>query len=108
MENANDRDAEGVASLPAAPRREAPAGAGPTEPSDAASDARRPMFPTRSPLDGSALTEVTATPASALDGVMTRAREAQRSWAEVAPRDRAVTLRALKRRILARAEEIAS
>lgn len=64
-------------------------------------------FPETSPLDGSALPPVVATNPSDVPTLAKKAREAQRVWAEKSPRDRAIALEPVAKRILQRAEEIA-
>lgn len=63
-------------------------------------------FSTRSPLGG-ALAGIAATPLSALPGIVTRARAAQRSWSALSVEERIRKLRPLKSRILDAAERIA-
>lgn len=64
-------------------------------------------FATRSPLDGALLAAVEASDVASIPDLVTRARAAQRAWADVAVRDRALALGQVKQRILERAEEIA-
>jgi acyl-CoA reductase-like NAD-dependent aldehyde dehydrogenase len=64
-------------------------------------------FANLSPLDGTALAEVIATPPSELPAIVARARAAQAAWAEKPVRDRAKVLLSVKDRILDRAEAIA-
>ncbi len=64
-------------------------------------------FSTRSPLDDAPHSTVTATEPAAIQGLVDRARTAQRAWAEVSVRDRALAIGQVKQRLLARAEEIA-
>ncbi|MFO0756196.1 MAG: aldehyde dehydrogenase family protein [Byssovorax sp.] len=65
------------------------------------------VFPTKSPLDGSSLPEVTASTVDDVVDAVKRARAAQRAWAETPVRDRAAAIAEVKPRLLARAEEIA-
>jgi len=65
------------------------------------------VFATTSPLDGSELEPVTATPVEQIAELVTRAAEAQRQWAETPLVDRVDALAGIKGRILGRAEEIA-
>jgi len=74
-------------------------------PPPAASDSS--PFSTRSPLDGSPLSAVEATDPATLPGLVARARAAQRAWADVPVRDRALAIGQVKQRLLARAQEIA-
>jgi acyl-CoA reductase-like NAD-dependent aldehyde dehydrogenase len=64
-------------------------------------------FSTRSPLDDALLPTVEATDPAAIQGLVDRARAAQRAWAEVSVRDRALAIGQVKQHLLARAEEIA-
>jgi acyl-CoA reductase-like NAD-dependent aldehyde dehydrogenase len=64
-------------------------------------------FSTKSPLDGSRLTDVAPSTPDAVRGAVERARTAQRAWAQTSARERAIAVSGLKKRILARAEEIA-
>jgi acyl-CoA reductase-like NAD-dependent aldehyde dehydrogenase len=64
-------------------------------------------FANFSPIDGSALAEVTGTPPSELPAIVARARAAQAAWAEKPVRERAKVLLSVKDRILDRAEAIA-
>jgi acyl-CoA reductase-like NAD-dependent aldehyde dehydrogenase len=59
-----------------------------------------------SPADGRALEPVLSTPLDAIDGVVDRAREAQRAWSERRLSERIRAIVKVKQRILARAEEI--
>ncbi len=65
------------------------------------------VFPTQSPLDGSSLSDVTATSAHDIPALARKARDAQRAWAERSARDRAEAIAGVKARLLSRAEEIA-
>ena len=65
------------------------------------------LFSTRSPVDGSALSPVDATPLSAIPDLVARARSAQKTWGELPVRDRIDAVARVKKRILARAQEIA-
>src|SRR5262245_9653102 len=64
-------------------------------------------FPETSPLDGSPLDPIAATPLDDIASIVSRARAAQREWARTPVRERAAMLTPLKNRILERAEEIA-
>jgi acyl-CoA reductase-like NAD-dependent aldehyde dehydrogenase len=64
-------------------------------------------FPLRSPVDGAEMPAVAATSPEHVAGVVERARAAQKAWAELAVRDRAAVVAKVKKRLLARAEEIA-
>src|SRR4051794_17092112 len=64
-------------------------------------------FPAKSPLDGAPLPAVAATSLSDLAAAVKRARAAQRAWAELPVRDRALRIARVKKKLLARAEEIA-
>jgi acyl-CoA reductase-like NAD-dependent aldehyde dehydrogenase len=64
-------------------------------------------FSTRSPLDDAPLSTVAATDPAAIQDLVDRARAAQRAWAEVSVRDRALAIGQVKQHLLARAEEIA-
>jgi len=64
-------------------------------------------FPTLSPADGAPLAEITATDAALLPEMVARARTAQAEWAKTPVASRAAALAKLKRKVLARAEEIA-
>jgi acyl-CoA reductase-like NAD-dependent aldehyde dehydrogenase len=64
-------------------------------------------FPTQSPLDGSPLPPLQGTDPASIGAVVARAREAQRAWAKIPARDRAVRMMAVKKKLLSRAEEIA-
>ncbi len=66
------------------------------------------MFANHSPVDGSALDPVDATAVDDLAALMSSARAAQRAWADTPLAERVDALLPLKKRILARAEEIAS
>lgn len=61
----------------------------------------------KSPIDGTALSPVTSTAPSDVGALVARARKAQIAWAAVPPHERALRVAKLKRRLLARAEEIA-
>jgi acyl-CoA reductase-like NAD-dependent aldehyde dehydrogenase len=82
-------------------------------PAESASSAPPPATPvispfaTRSPLDDTALSLVEATSPAEIQGLVDRARTAQRAWAETSVRDRAIAIGQVKKRILSRAEEIA-
>src|SRR5262245_12770551 len=78
------------------PARNAPA------PGEAASP-----FPTKSPLDGTPLSLIEATAPANVAAAVQRARDAQRAWAELPIRDRAVCIARVKKKLLARADEIA-
>lgn len=65
-------------------------------------------FPTRSPVDGAELPPVERTDPAELFAIVRRAREAQKAWGELSPRDRADAIAKVKRRLLSRAEEIAT
>jgi acyl-CoA reductase-like NAD-dependent aldehyde dehydrogenase len=65
------------------------------------------VFPTTSPLDGSDMSSVQATPRSDIPSLARKARDAQRAWAETSPRERAAIIADVKGRLLSRAEEIA-
>jgi acyl-CoA reductase-like NAD-dependent aldehyde dehydrogenase len=69
---------------------------------------RESPFPTRSPIDGSPLDDVEATPPEEVARIVARARQAQAAWAETKVGDRAAKLAKVKKRILSRAEEIAA
>ncbi|MRG91676.1 aldehyde dehydrogenase family protein [Polyangium spumosum] len=64
-------------------------------------------FPAQSPLDGSALSPVTATPPSEIPELARKARAAQEAWSKKTARERASVIAPVKQRLLARAEEIA-
>jgi acyl-CoA reductase-like NAD-dependent aldehyde dehydrogenase len=64
-------------------------------------------FSTQSPLDDAPLSPVEATAPAAIQGLVDSARAAQRAWAEVSVRDRAIAIGQVKQRLLERAEEIA-
>lgn len=64
-------------------------------------------FATTSPVDGSPLSPVEATPLAAVPEIVARARSAQKTWGELPVRDRVDAVAKVKKRILARAEEIA-
>jgi acyl-CoA reductase-like NAD-dependent aldehyde dehydrogenase len=64
-------------------------------------------FSTKSPVDGSALPEVVATPVGDVPPVVARARAAQAAWAETPVRERAQVLYTIRDRILDRAELVA-
>jgi acyl-CoA reductase-like NAD-dependent aldehyde dehydrogenase len=85
-------------------QREEPAR--PVERAKAALSASSP-FPSKSPLDGSALADVEATAAADVADVVARARAAQVEWAATPARGRAATVAKLAERILQRAEDIA-
>ncbi len=53
-----------------------------SDPSAEKPKASASIFPTQSPLDGSALSEVTATDVEALRSMVEKAREAQRKWSD--------------------------
>ncbi len=65
------------------------------------------VFATTSPAEGKALSPVAATSLSAIGGIISRAREAQLTWAEVPVAKRVKTIAKVKAKLLARAEEIA-
>ncbi|MBW2455478.1 MAG: aldehyde dehydrogenase family protein [Deltaproteobacteria bacterium] len=65
------------------------------------------VFPGESPLDGSTLRSVAATPTGEVAEVVAAARAAQAEWATLAVVDRIHAIAKVKRRILERAEEIA-
>lgn len=64
-------------------------------------------FSTHSPLDGTPLPAVEATDPATIPSLVDRARAAQRAWADVSARDRALAVGQIKQRLLARAQEIA-
>ncbi len=64
-------------------------------------------FPTKSPKTGEELSAVTATPASLVPEIVLRAREAQKTWAEMSVAARCRRISKVKSRLLGRAEEIA-
>lgn len=64
-------------------------------------------FATTSPLDGSPLSPVEPTPLAAIPEIVARARSAQKTWGELPVRDRIDAVAKVKKRILARAQEIA-
>jgi acyl-CoA reductase-like NAD-dependent aldehyde dehydrogenase len=64
-------------------------------------------FPTESPRDGSPLPPIQATDPASVAAAVERAREAQRAWAKIPARDRAVQMMRVKQKLLSRAEEIA-
>jgi acyl-CoA reductase-like NAD-dependent aldehyde dehydrogenase len=74
---------------------------------NAAEPARDGPFPLRSPADGSELPAVMATSPEEVANVVERAQAAQKAWAEVSVRDRAAAVVKVKKRLLARAQEIA-
>ncbi|WP_437580406.1 aldehyde dehydrogenase family protein [Sorangium sp. So ce887] len=65
-------------------------------------------FPTRSPAEGEPLDDVAGTEPSAVAMIVERARAAQVTWAEIPIRERAELIARVKKRLLARAEEIAA
>lgn len=65
------------------------------------------VFSTTSPIDGSPLAPVDATPLSSIRDIVARARSAQKTWGELPVRDRIDAVAKVKKRILARAQEIA-
>ncbi len=65
------------------------------------------VFPAQSPLDGSALSAVTATAPGDVAALARKARQAQAAWAKHTARERASVIAPVKKRLLARAEEIA-
>lgn len=82
------------------------------QPESSDSSAEKPkasasIFPTQSPLDGSALSEVAATDVQALRAMVEKAREAQRKWSDRPVRERVRAILPVKKRLLRRAEEIA-
>jgi len=91
--------------------RETPAGAQPLEDAPPRKEefaAQRPgPFPTHSPVDGEPLPHVDATMPAEIKRMVARAREAQAAWAATPVRDRATLIAGVKKRLLARAEEIA-
>ena len=64
-------------------------------------------FATRSPIDGSALSPVSATPSDALPQLVDNARQAQQAWAALSCYERANKILGVKQKLLERAEEIA-
>ncbi|HWV39145.1 MAG TPA: aldehyde dehydrogenase family protein [Vulgatibacter sp.] len=60
------------------------------------------------PIDGTPLELVPVTPLSEIDGIVRRARDAQREWALRPVSERADAIRAAGKRLLARAEEAAA
>src|SRR4051812_21507617 len=64
-------------------------------------------FATISPATGAALDDVTATPLEDIAGIVAKARDAQRAWAELPIGKRVKAISAVKNRILARAEATA-
>jgi acyl-CoA reductase-like NAD-dependent aldehyde dehydrogenase len=64
-------------------------------------------FPRTSPAKGLALPDVEATPVSAIAGLVARTREAQAAWQATPITKRVRAVERVKKRILARAEEIA-
>jgi acyl-CoA reductase-like NAD-dependent aldehyde dehydrogenase len=64
-------------------------------------------FSTKSPIDGAPLPEVAATRPDEVAAAVRRARDAQRAWAEKSATERATIVRAVKNRVLERAEAIA-
>src|SRR5690349_4213475 len=64
-------------------------------------------FPATSPADGSPLAPVTATDTAAIAAIVARAREAQKTWADLAVVERIAAIAKVKNRLLSRAEEIA-
>jgi acyl-CoA reductase-like NAD-dependent aldehyde dehydrogenase len=85
---------------------EAPAEGSPGPPEPASRGAG--PFPARSPLDGTPLPDVQATAPDEVARIVARAREAQAAWAATPVRDRAAAIAKAKKRLLARAEEIAA
>ncbi|WP_433936133.1 aldehyde dehydrogenase family protein [Sorangium cellulosum] len=65
-------------------------------------------FPVSGPAGGEPLDDVAETPPTAVGEIVVRARAAQRVWAEVPIGGRAELIGKVKRRLLARAEEIAA
>ncbi|WP_437692495.1 aldehyde dehydrogenase family protein [Sorangium sp. So ce176] len=65
-------------------------------------------FPVSGPAGGEPLDDVAETAPSAVGEIVVRARAAQRVWAEVPIGERAELIGKVKRRLLARAEEIAA
>lgn len=97
----------GTADLSKATTEEAaplPEAVAPAEPYRAAQPS---PFATTSPVDGSPLSPVEATPLAAIPEIVARARSAQKTWGELPVRDRVDAVAKVKKRILARAEEIA-
>lgn len=92
-------------------KSEGPAsGSAPTSSKETSSpfrEGRASPFPTRSPLDGSALDPIAATPLDEIESSIARARAAQQVWGAMPVRDRAAAIAKLKRAILSRAETIA-
>jgi acyl-CoA reductase-like NAD-dependent aldehyde dehydrogenase len=112
----NDIPAGGEAAAPAAdpPNGEPPAQAAEPSPEPAAdppksepSAAAPSPFPGKSPVDGSPLPPVEATPADRVPELVERARKAQAAWAATSVGDRAAAVARVKRRLLERAQEIA-
>jgi acyl-CoA reductase-like NAD-dependent aldehyde dehydrogenase len=64
-------------------------------------------FPSMSPLDGSLLVHVEPTPLAQIPEIVARARSAQKAWGDLPVRDRIDAVAKLKKRLLARAREIA-
>ncbi|KYF81073.1 succinate-semialdehyde dehydrogenase [Sorangium cellulosum] len=65
-------------------------------------------FPARGPAGGELPDDVEETAPSAVGELVARARTAQSAWAEVPVRERAEVIARVKKRLLARAEEIAA
>ena len=80
------------------------AAASPNEAAPIAPDST--VFSDKSPLDGSPLSAIEATPIASVAKVLTAARSAQSAWAERSPRDRAECIARVKPRLLERAEAI--
>src|SRR3954464_2858046 len=94
--------ADAAAEKTSSPPEPAPA------PETTASASATSPFPTKSPLDGSALPHTSAyreAPPADVAAAVKRAREAQRAWGEMPARDRALRIAKVKKKILSRAEE---
>ena len=70
-------------------------------------DASSSPFSTTSPLDGSPLSPVEATPLGLVPEIVARARSAQKAWGDLPVRDRVDAVAKVKKRLLSRAQEIA-
>lgn len=87
---------------------ESAAEAPPSRPEPATNEAGAASpFPATSPLDGSPLAPIVATEIAEIPALVERARKAQKAWADTPVVERAAAVAKVKRKLLARAEEIA-
>ena len=85
-----------------------PGAGAPSPPAEAPYRSSEPsVFAATSPIDGSPLAPVDATPLSSIRDIVARARSAQKTWGELPVRDGIDAIAKLKKRIRARAEEMA-